>query len=482
MGFTPFNFDVQADGSPLANVLLLLGSTLALYKLSGHILRDYILVPKITILNDIPKLHLPRSDKIRGRVVICGGSIAGLLAAAVCADHFESVTILESEAWAKEHGTELPKIEDRVYRTTTSGYKTVTAPRTRIMQHYFGNILQPPVFLVLNQLFPDLRNLLDRLGLTSALIVAKMKVGYGGIYLKDPHTTDDINSGVPLMLNLTREATEVVLRKAVMESRPNVTFKSGTVTGFLGSEASLSGVTVRVGGTEEQELADFVIDATGPAQMSHSKWLRAAGFPIPPDLRIEYDPIQRYTTCTWTIPPHLKDKWPVPGGFKHGMVWTMSSDFALGDPKALGFSLKDRDQLSVNLGGAAVPSLVHSVAELRSFTQSLSVANSVPDWMWQLYDFLEEYEEELKPFWVDTRVPPMNWVQWHKATGQNSVLPRNWLPIGDATMVLNPFYSHGVFKACIDVTTLDSVLRSTSPASWKASHIPTLFFKIQPPR
>lgn len=71
MGLTPWNFDVQA--TPLANVLLLLGSTLALYKLSGHILRDYILVPRITILNDIPKLHLPRSDKIRGRVVVCGG-------------------------------------------------------------------------------------------------------------------------------------------------------------------------------------------------------------------------------------------------------------------------------------------------------------------------------------------------------------------------------------------------------------------------
>lgn len=479
---TRWNFDVQADVAPFANVLLLLGSTLALYKLSGRILRNYVLIPKVTILEDIPNLHLPRSDKIRARVVICGGSIAGLLAAAVCADHFESVTVIESEAWAKEHGTELPKIEDRVYRTTASGYQTVAAPRTRVMQYYFGNHLQPPVFLVFSRLFPDLRNLLDRLGLTNAIIVAKMKMGYGGIYLKDPHLTDDITSGVPLMLNLTREGTEVVLRKAVMETRSNVTFKSGTVSGFLGDEGFLSGVTVKVGDTEERELADFVIDATGPAQMSYSKWLRAAGFQIPSDLRVEYDPIQRYTTCIWTIPPHLQSEWPVPGGFKPGLVWTMSGDFELGDPRAIGFALKERNQLFVNLGGAAVPSLVHSMAELRSYTQSLRVANSVPDWIWQLYDFLEDYEEELKPFWVDARVPPMNWVQWHKITGKNTVLPRNWLPVGDTTMILNPIYGHGVFKACVDVTTLDSVLRSTSSASWKGSHLPTMFFKRQLPR
>ncbi|KAG8918859.1 hypothetical protein FRC01_001616 [Tulasnella sp. 417] len=480
--FTRWNFDVQADVAPLANVLLLLGSTLALYKLSGHVLRDYILVPKVTILKDIQKLHLPRSEKIRGRVVICGGSIAGLLAAAVCADHFESVIVVESEVWVKEHGAELPKIEDRLYRMTSSGYQTVAAPRTRVMQYYFGNHLQPPVFLVFSRLFPDLQNLLDRLGLTKAIIVAKMKMGYGGIYLKDPHLTDDITSGVPLMLNLTREATEAVLRKAVMETRPNVTSKSGTVSGFLGDEGFLSGVTVKVGDMEETEQADFVIDATGPAQMSYSKWLRAAGFPIPSDLRIEYDPMQRYTTCIWTIPPHLQSKWPVPGGFKPGLVWMMSCDFELGDPRAIGFALKERNQLFVNLGGAAVPSLVHSMAELRSYTQSLRVANSVPDWIWKLYDFLEDHEEELKPFWVDARIPPMNWVQWHKIAGKSTALPRNWVSVGDANMILNPLYGHGVFKACVEATTLDCVLRSISPASWEASHIPTRFFERQVPR
>ncbi|KAG8906410.1 hypothetical protein FRC00_012603 [Tulasnella sp. 408] len=132
--------ELDPNGSAAAKTLFVAASVVALYKLTGHVLREYIIIPKTTILKDINSLHAPRRDgKIPGRAVICGGSLAGLLAAAVCADHFESVVIVEAEAWANEHGTELPKIQDRAYRMTAQGYETVTSPRTRVMQYYFGN-------------------------------------------------------------------------------------------------------------------------------------------------------------------------------------------------------------------------------------------------------------------------------------------------------------------------------------------------------
>lgn len=62
-------------------------------------------------------------------------SMAGLMAAAVCADHFESVTIIEPEASANEAaGTEfLSKIETR---TDAHGLRVPLPPRKRIVQWY----------------------------------------------------------------------------------------------------------------------------------------------------------------------------------------------------------------------------------------------------------------------------------------------------------------------------------------------------------
>lgn len=45
-----------------------------LYKLAGYIVRDLVLVPKLTIQEDVKDLHKPRKGrKIPGRAVICGG-------------------------------------------------------------------------------------------------------------------------------------------------------------------------------------------------------------------------------------------------------------------------------------------------------------------------------------------------------------------------------------------------------------------------
>ena len=93
---------------------------------------------------------------------------------------------------------------------------------------------------------------------------------------------------------------------------------------------------------------DKLLDATGPRQVSYSKWLRTAGFSLPSDLRLEYDPILRYTASVWTIPERLHAKWPVPWGFKCGFTCTLSPDPGLGDPKALGFAIAENNQSTSN--------------------------------------------------------------------------------------------------------------------------------------
>ncbi|KAG8899369.1 hypothetical protein FRC00_001525, partial [Tulasnella sp. 408] len=135
-------------------------SVAALYKLAGYILRDLVLVPKLTILWDVEDLHKPRKGgKIPGRAVICGGSVGGMIAAAACADHFESVLVVEPEAWANDYGFEIP--ETRAYRTTSEGYQMAVQSRTRVVQYFLGNFLQPPSYMALSRLFPRLPEEVD---------------------------------------------------------------------------------------------------------------------------------------------------------------------------------------------------------------------------------------------------------------------------------------------------------------------------------
>ncbi|KAG8971967.1 hypothetical protein FRC05_010502 [Tulasnella sp. 425] len=470
---------MRSSSPTTAKAFVMALSLAAIYKLAGHVLREYIIIPKTTILKDIDSLHTPRRDgKIPGRVVVCGGSIAGLLAAAVCADHFESVTIIEAEAWANERGTELPKIEERVHRATPNGHQTVTAPRTRVMQYYFSNFFQPPVYTAFTRLFPQLTRILDELNLGHVVRSAKVRVCFGGLNLEDPYPEESSAANTAC---LTREATEVLLRKAVKESRPNVTFRTGTVSGFLREGDSLKGVTARVNGAEEPVEASFVIDAAGPGQMSYSKWLRNAGVSVPSHIHQQYDALLRYTATVWTIPPHLHSKWPAPWGFKSGLIYTMSPDAETGDPKALGFCVAENNQMHIMYGGASIPNLPHSVSELRAYANDLHGVKSIPDWVWRLFDFMEEHEEECKPFWADSRIPPLSWVQWHKIANDGA-LPRNWIAVGDATMTLNPLYGHGIYKACVDATTLNAVLHSIPASSPKQPNLPALFYKKATPR
>ncbi|KIO20987.1 hypothetical protein M407DRAFT_132047 [Tulasnella calospora MUT 4182] len=306
-------------------------------------------------------------------------------------------------------------------------------------------------------------------------------MSFGRALLEDPYTTDDVTSGAPIMPSLTRGATEVFLRKAVKEGRHNVVFKTGTVSGFRSKGSDLGSVTVKVDGVEEQVEANFVIDATGPSQMSYSKWLRNAGFSLPSDLRVEYDPILRYAASVWTIPSHLHPTWPAPGGFKCGFTYNMSGDAGAGEPRSFGFAIAENNQMVITIGGASVSDLPTSLTQLRAYANDLYGARIIPDWVWQLFDFMEEHEEECRPFWVDSRIPPMSWVQWLKIANKGT-LPKNWIAVGDANMTLNPLTAQGIYKTCIDSTTLDAVLRSIPSSSFNLPNIPALFYGRQNPR
>lgn len=103
-----------------------------------------------------------------------------------------------------------------------------------------------------------------------------MKLAYGDANLEDPYTDDDIKAGAPISPCLTREATEVVLRKAVKKTHSNVVFKTGTVHGLLREGDSLTGVTIRVNGAKADIKANFVI-----GRSSKPGWVPWRNFTFP---------------------------------------------------------------------------------------------------------------------------------------------------------------------------------------------------------
>jgi hypothetical protein len=68
----------------------------------------------------------------------------------------------------------------------------------------------------------------------------------------------------------------------------------------------------------------------------------------------------------------------------------------------------------------------------------------------------------------------MHWVKYHQHA---SVLPVNFIALGDALMKMNPVFGQGMAKTMVEAITLDAVLRSASPSSSSRSAIGPIFFK-----
>ena len=91
---------------------------------------------RCTVLDELQNLGKPRKDgeKIRGTVVIAGGSLAGLWTSRVCAEHFERVLVIEPDLHihtkvnVARHGSDIKYAgEDRM--------KTLTNPHVHVAQY-----------------------------------------------------------------------------------------------------------------------------------------------------------------------------------------------------------------------------------------------------------------------------------------------------------------------------------------------------------
>ncbi|KAK7453568.1 hypothetical protein VKT23_011845 [Stygiomarasmius scandens] len=429
--------------------------------ISFLLLRNHF-VKKETILSDLPFLGQERKQEnkiqaaVHGAAVVCGGSLAGLLTARICADHFEKVYIVEPEAWVftSEEGVQVESWKQK-------------NKRTRVMQYYsaHGNLL--PVTFGLKKLFPDFERECQRSGIS--LLPANFNAYLMGNKLLCPYEEyekqkqkREHGGTLPKSAASSRQATETLVRRLTLDKKryPNITCIPGLVVGVErkeGQEGYLGKVVVqRDTGVREEIDAALVIDCTGPARAG-IKWLRQTGFgggvhPLE-DLTVSYDPQMRYASFKFNIPSQLALDRGVPefiSATKEVGMFTYRGGKEC--PVLVAASKLEGDRVLVTCGTWGIDNLPEDVDGVREFIKSTLPTDSVQDWIWKFLDLCKEVEDTVE--YCSVRTPPSSWTHFESA----SDLPSNWIAMGDSVSRVNPIYAQGGCKAVMGVAALNTLL------------------------
>jgi 2-polyprenyl-6-methoxyphenol hydroxylase-like FAD-dependent oxidoreductase len=219
------------------------------------------------------------------QAVVIGGSISGMMAARVLADHFDRVIIIERDTFP-------PGSENRP-----------GVPQARHLHFFLKRGL-----MVMDELFPGVRA--DLLAAGSHLV----DQGEDFRILYRSGWSPKKNIGLEI-ITFTRPLLESSIRRH-LSTNPKVRFMEGfEVAGLMADEShsAVHGVRLvprkRTDETEEQVLhADLVVDASG--RMSPAPdWLQELGYEAPKATVV--DAFWGYATRIYEPPPNFKEDWKI---------------------------------------------------------------------------------------------------------------------------------------------------------------------------
>jgi 2-polyprenyl-6-methoxyphenol hydroxylase-like FAD-dependent oxidoreductase len=234
------------------------------------------------------RLHTPEEQPVSSgdrHAVVIGGSISGMLAARVLADHFDRVTVVERDTFPQ--GSE----------------NRPGVPQARHLHFFLKRGL-----MVMDELFPGVRA--DLLAAGSHLV----DQGEDFRILYRSGWSPKKNIGLE-MITFTRPLLESSIRRH-LSANPKVSFMEGFEAAGLVADAShtaVCGVRLvprkRTEESSEQVLAaDLVVDASG--RMSPAPdWLQELGYEAPKDTVV--DAFWGYATRMYEPPPDFKADWKI---------------------------------------------------------------------------------------------------------------------------------------------------------------------------
>lgn len=332
------------------------------------------------------------------KAIILGSSMAGLLAARVCANHFEEVLILEKD-----------KIQNH------------KAHRKGVPQDQQLHILLSRGFQAIIRLFPGIQEDLEAQGAIAGDIGQLLQ------WYSEGDFRPQCNTGEQTIM-MSRPLLEMTVRKILLQ-QPNVQLQDQTrVIALLGSEESITGVETKDGYVN----ADLVIDATGVGSRLLSQ-LSAMDIELPPVEEVKVN--VKYTSFLFPREDNFKSLINInskpPFNSKHGTIQPI-----------------EEGKMIAMVQGRTNDKAPTSIETFKQYTAALE------------HPLIYEKIKDLEPLseGASYHIPFVRWIHFE----QLKQYPAGILPLGDAVCRLNPVYGQGMSAAAMQAEILDELLQKTA--------------------
>ena len=334
------------------------------------------------------------------KAIVIGGSIAGLLAAHVLSDHFEEIILIEKDNYVED---------DKI--------------RNGIPQANHVHILLVKGREILQDFFPELEKDLVKKGANKIDFLNDSR------YRLPSGWAPKFNSGI-VTFTCTRTLLENTLRHQIQKNSKIKIEKGKQITSLVLEKSNKISLKTK----ENEEIhGDLIVDCTGRNTKTPS-WLEDIGFPKPKETKI--DSFVGYATRRY-IPPKNDRKWKMLAIFnkpttnpRTGVIYPIEDGKWLVGLYGIGKNYPPTDEKG-----------------FLEFTKNLESK--------ELYDALKDAtpDSEIHGYRIQgsRKYHYEEMLRW----------PENFIVLGDAVSVFNPYYGQGITSAALGAKTLDDLLKNS---------------------